>query len=225
MKEKVALVVVAHPDDEVLGMGGTILKLQKELGYKVHVVFMTTTKPNKKWDYVEKVSKILGTSWRRPYYSGTGDIFSPLRLDGEPISNLVSYIEEAIEELKPEVLFTHHSGDNHQDHRAVAEAVMIATRTYPGQVVKRVYTFDTPSSTEWGFGEFKSFEPNVFIDVSDYFSMKTKALSIYKEEIVDLDKSHARSIENVEMSNRVKGSVVGLNRAETFRLIRSINVL
>jgi len=224
MKKK-ALIIVAHPDDEVIGVGGTILKLREEYGYDVHIEFMTTKKFDKKWESVEAVSEILETSYNVPSWSTYGELLYPLTLDGEPITNLVDYIEPIIKEHNPEVIFTHHIGDLNQDHRAVAEAVMIATRPYPGQVVKRLYSFDTASSTEWSFGEFNKFEPNVFMDISIYVNIKHKALEIYKEEIKDLEFPHPRSIESIEMNNKLKGSVVGLSSVETFRLIRSIDLL
>jgi len=222
---KTALVVVAHPDDEVLGVGGTILKLQEEFGYDVLVEFLTTTKPDKKWDQVDRASKILGTIWDRPNFESTGEVFYPLTLDSEPITNLVDYIEPIIMDVRPDIVFTHHIGDLNQDHRAVSEAVLIATRPYPDQPVKKLYTFDTPSSTEWSFGEFQKFEPNVFIDITDYFNIKLKALMMYEEEIKDLKFPHPRSLEALTMNSKLKGSVVGLEKSETFRLIRSIDIL
>ena len=222
---KTALVIVAHPDDEVIGVGGTILKLQKEYGYEVRVEFMTSTEQNKKWDQAAEVSEILNVEIDRPPYSGTDDYFEPLELDGKPIANLVEYIEDLIETHEPELVFTHHAGDLNQDHRAIGEAVLIATRPYPGQTVKKLYTFDTASSTEWGFGEFNKFEPNVFIDISDYFNIKLKALMMYEKEIRDLEFPHPRSLEALKASSIMKGSVVGLNKAETFKLVRSIDAL
>lgn len=218
---KSVLVIVAHPDDEVIGLGGTILKLQKEYGYKVHVEFMTYDYHPTKWKYALEVSKIIGTTLNFPVAKD----FKPLNLNSVPISNLVDHINKALDFIKPDIVFTHHSGDLNQDHRAVSEAVLIATRPYPGQTVKRVYTFDTVSSTEWSFGEFSKFEPNVFIDISKYLSIKRKSLEVYKEEIKNLKFPHPRSIEGIEFNNKVKGSVVGLNSAETFRLVRSVDIL
>ena len=222
---KLALIIVAHPDDEVIGVGGTILKLQKEYGYEVRVEFMTTTKQNKKWDQAAEVSEILNVEIDRPHYSGTGEAFTPLELDGEPITNIIEHIEDLLETYEPEIVFTHHIGDLNQDHRIVSEAVLVATRPFPGQPVKKVYTFDTASSTEWSFGEFPKFEPNVFIDITEYFNIKMKALMIYEEEIRDQEFPHPRSIEALTASSKLKGSVAGVNRAETFRLVRSIDAL
>lgn len=222
---KTALVIVAHPDDEVLGIGGTILKLQKEYGYDVHIAFMTSTKPHKKWEYAEEVSALLNTTCCMPPYSTFGEALTPLTLDGEPIAKLVDYVEDLLDFHEPELVFTHHSGDLNQDHRAVGEAVLIATRPFPGQLVKKVYTFDTASSTEWAFGEFPKFEPNTYIDITEYFNIKLKALMIYEEEIRDREFPHPRSIESLTANSKLKGSVVGVNRAETFRMVRSIDVL
>jgi len=222
---KTALVIVAHPDDEVIGVGGTILKLQKEYGYEVRVEFMTTSKQNKKWDQAAEVSEILGVEIDRPHFSGTGEAYTPLELDGELITDLAGRVEGMIEVFEPELIFTHHIGDLNQDHRAVGEAVLIATRPFPGQPVKKVYTFDTASSTEWSFGEFPKFEPNVFIDITEYFNTKLKALMMYEEEIRDLEFPHPRSIEALTANSKLKGSVVGVHYAETFRMVRSINAL
>jgi len=219
------MVIVAHPDDEVLGVGGTILKLQEEYGYDVLVEFMTTTRPNLKWDQVDRASKILGTIWDRPNCESTGEVFYPLTLDSEPITNLVDYIEPIIMDVRPDLVFTHHIGDLNQDHRAVSEAVLIATRPYPEQPVKKLYTFNTPSSTEWSFGEFKRFEPNVFIDISKYGKIKAEALEVYEEEIKNLKFPHPRSLQGLDFQHLAKGAEIGLKGVETFRLIRSIDIL
>jgi len=224
---KKALVIVAHPDDEVIGVGGTILKLQKEYNYEVRVEFLTTSdkRYTPKWDYVNKVSKILGTTWDHPTYRAIGASFKPLNLDTEPISELVDHIESVIEYIEPEIVFTHHIGDINQDHRAVSEAVLIATRPYPGQKVKKVYTFNTLSSTEWSFGLFPKFEPNVFLDISDYIIKKREAMMVYKEEILNNLNNHPRSIENIERTSKQKASIVGLDNVETFHLVRSFDLL
>ena len=217
---KTALIIVAHPDDEVVGVGGTILKLQREYGYTVHVQVMSYAPHEKKWDYFRKSSKILGFTTGFPIFTHT-----PNKLDEGCINTLVGYITNILNVLQPEVVFTHHLGDLHQDHRAVGEAVLIATRPYPNQVVKKLYTFETAHTSEWNFGEFSKFEPNVYLDISDYYKTKKEALDIYKEEISLLEPEHPRSLAGVENSDLYRGFSVGLEKVESFKLVRSIDML
>ena len=218
------LFIVAHPDDEVIGCGGTILKLSKD--NEVFVEYMTCTRTDDdKWARANMSCKRLNAKMGRPSYSLHGEDMHPLHLDGTNIANLVEYIEDLLEDMEPTTVFTHHIGDLNQDHRAVAEAVLIATRPHPDQCVKTLYTFDTASSTEWAFGEFPKFEPNTYIDITEYFNIKLKALMIYEEDVRDMEFPHPRSIESLTANSKLKGSVVGVNRAETFRMVRSIDVL
>lgn len=219
---KTALIIVAHPDDEVIGVGGTILKLQKEYGYTVYVHVIGYAPHNTKWESLKRSSEILGF-----INDVNNKMFSPEpnRMDELGITTLVGYVTNLINRIKPEIVFTHHNGDTHQDHRAVSEAVLIATRPFPSQIVKKLYTFETAQTSSWSFGEFKNFEPNVYLDITRYFDTKVKALCAYSEEIALLDPRHPRSPSGIENTDAYMGFRVGLGKVESFKLVRSIDIL
>lgn len=222
MRTKTALILVAHPDDEVIGVGGTILKLQKEYGYNVFVNVMSYSPSVTKWESFCKSSQILNFQYDYPFDK---ENFIPNQLDKLGANTIAIYISEIIDRIKPEIVFTHHSGDLHQDHRAVFEATLIATRSYPEQIVKKVFTFETLSSTDWAFGQFNKFEPNVYLDISEYYNEKLEAIRAYGEEIISLKNNHTRSIQGIQNKDTLNGFKVGLKKVECFNLIRSIDML
>ena len=154
---KSALVVAAHPDDEVLGCGGTIARLSHE-GWKVHVLILAegVTSRAEKRDVdanltelsslakcAEEANKILGAA--------SVDLLSlpDNRMDSIELLDIVKIIEKYILNYKPSLLFTHHAGDVNIDHRVLHEAVIVASRPQPNQCVKKLLFFEVPSSTEW----------------------------------------------------------------------------
>ncbi len=222
MKTKTALILVAHPDDEVIGIGGTILKLQKEYGYDVFVNVMSYSPNESKWESFCKSSQILNFQYDYPFYK---EDFIPNQLDKLGANIIADYVSEIIGRVKPEIIFTHHSGDLHQDHRSVFEATLIATRTFPGQLVKKLFTFETLSSTDWSFGQFNKFEPNIYLNISEYYNKKLEAIKVYEEEIILLENNHTRSIQGIQNKDTLNGFRVGLDKVECFHLIRSIDIL
>ena len=224
MKDKV-LVIAAHPDDEVLGCGGTIRRLANEkkdvyvaiLGEGITSRYKNTNK--KKTDELKrgsyKASKLLGA--KDTFLFG----FPDNRLDTVALLDIVKKVEHLIKQIKPTIIFTHHSSDLNIDHKIVHQAVLTATRPVEGTIVRGVYMFEVPSSTEWSFGQFKpSFSPNVFYDISKTVNIKIEALKAYKSELRKFP--HPRSPEALLAISRKWGSVVGFKAAEPFELLRSI---
>ncbi len=221
------LIIAAHPDDEVLGCGATISRLATEgndiyiaiLGEGITSRYLKREDANKKLikdlrKKAEKVVEFLGA--KELFHSD----FPDNRFDTVPLLDVIKNVEEWIDKIKPEVLFTHHAHDLNIDHVITHRAVLTATRPIKGCLVKEVYTFEIPSSTEWAFGEFSSFKPNVFFNIKDTIELKIKAMEIYESEVRGFP--HPRSHEAINMIARRWGSVVGLEYAEAFETVRRI---
>lgn len=226
-EKKIVAVVVAHPDDEVLGCGGTINGMANN-GDKIYpliVVEGATARQPRQEDRddnsvamlqatAKKVAKILGTE--PPRFAGAPDN----RLDGIERLEITKIVEKFINDVKPEIIFTHYLGDLNVDHRRVHEAVITACRPLPSSSVGSIYAFETVSSTEWTLGGMAPFVPNKFVNITDNLERKLEALDGYGTEMKPFP--HARSRENVEALARFRGASVGLEAAEAFALIRQV---
>jgi LmbE family N-acetylglucosaminyl deacetylase len=232
------LIIAAHPDDEVLGMGGTIKKYTKSKN-KVKIVILATgifarrsqnlknsTKYNVKKDIKEKMLKqkniLREESKEANKILGVKDIefydFPDNEMD--TISNLeiTKTIENIIEKFKPSVIYTHSPIDVNIDHKMIFYATLTATRPTRGNSVKEVYSFEIPSSSEWNFTE--AFNPNTFVDIEKELSYKIKAMQKYKSEIEKFP--HPRSPKALEAIAHRWGTVSGVKAAEAFVLIRNL---
>jgi len=221
-------IIVAHPDDEVFGCGGTIAKYRK--GNDIYVAILgegISSRYKKRKEAKEEISKLKEDSIKagkllgikRTFFFGLPDNC----FDTVSFLEIVKKIEEIIKKIKPEVVYTHYSGDLNIDHRITFQAVLTATRPVKGCPVKEIYSFEVPSSTEWSFGKIekeKVFNPNVFEDISDTLGIKLKALRLYKSEIRKFP--HPRSLKTIRAIAVRWGSVAGLKYAEAFELVRKI---
>jgi len=224
----IVLVVAAHPDDEVLGCGGTIARLVKE-GHDVYISILgegITSRYRQREQADQALVKALHDQSRQVVeLLGAKDLFlyklPDNRFDTVPLLDVIKIIEELVERLRPQVVYTHHGGDLNIDHSVVHRAVLTATRPMQGQPVREVYAFEVPSSTEWSFQRFESgFRPNAFMDITDTLDIKVQALSLYDTEVRSFP--HPRSPEAIRAIARRWGSVVGCRAAEAFELIRSV---
>lgn len=214
------LVVVAHPDDEVLGMGGTILKHTQNKD-DVFIQILTegvsardANRVEEQKEFAKECARCLGA---KGVIFGN---FADQRLDTVPLLDLADAVSRMISNCKPEIVYTHFWGDVNQDHRQVFEAVMIATRPTPNKSVRKVLCFETPSATEWRSLPDSCFCPNYFVDISQQLEGKINAFKTYKLEVNVFP--HPRSIESVMHLARWRGSTVGFNAAEAFFLIREL---
>ncbi len=223
------LVVAAHPDDEVLGCGGTIAK-HSRAGDSVHVVILgegvTSRDPGRdrgrRASELEDLRKRLLRANRVLGTKSTTLLDLPdNRLDTLPRLEVIKKVEALIGKIGPELVYTHHSSDVNVDHRRIHEAVVTACRPQPGVRVKRLLFFEVASSTEWQPpGSGAPFTPNWFVDVSSTLSLKLKALAAYKPEMRAWP--HARSIRAVQALAHWRGATVGCSAAEAFMLGRNI---
>lgn len=220
---KTVLVVAAHTDDEALGCGGTIAR-HVAGGDNVHAVFLAdgvTSRPNSCANEIKErneaaanAQKVLGI--RSTYMLG----FPDQRTDSVPFLEIVQALEKVIQDVHPEVIYTHHYGDLNIDHRITHQAVMTACRPIPGSSVKEIYAFEVLSSTEWNSPNNMPFIPNVFVDISEHLETKHKALESYQLEM--RDEPHSRSIINAKRQSEYRGASIGVKAAESFCLVRAI---
>lgn len=227
---KTALVIAAHPDDEVLGCGATIARLARE-GWAIHVFIAAegaTSRSDKRNPVEHEValSDLAKCAETANNILGTKSVklcaLPDNRLDGVELLDVVKLIEAEIAQYRPSLVLTHHSGDVNVDHRVLHDAVIAACRPQPGHSVKNLLFFEVPSSTEWrpaASGMY--FAPNYFFDVTDFLPQKLEALRAYGSEMRNFP--HPRSIDAVEHLARWRGATIGCVAAEAFMLGRSVN--
>lgn len=218
------LIIVAHPDDEVLGCGGTIAK-HSDLGDLVNVIFLADG-VNSRSDAglleleirkanAKAACKVLGVN-----HISFGQ-FPDNKLDTLPLIEIVKYIETGLAEFNPEIIYTHSALDLNIDHQIVNRAVITATRPQGNCSVKTILSFEILSSTEWFFSELMpAFKPNWFEDISKTLDRKIKAIEIYRGELRNWP--HPRSIEGIKHLAGFRGATIGANAAEAFMLLRHI---
>jgi len=214
------LIFAAHPDDEVIGVGGTIAKHVKN-GDKVYLSIITDgvfakyfgqdkfqRLKERKMDCL-KVAKYLGIT--KVFFHDLPDA----KLDTLPQLELNKLIESDIEKIKPDIVYTHNWSDLHKDHQLIFEATMVATR----KNVKEVYCYEDIGSTNIMRG-VSQFVPNVYVDISKEIKKKLKAMSFYKSTIELFP--HPISIESLESLAKFRGVQSNLNYAEAFVCIKQI---
>jgi LmbE family N-acetylglucosaminyl deacetylase len=215
MKNKI-LIIVAHRDDEVLGAGGTILK-HKKRGDDVYCLFLGDKQLCRENLDIEResfdASKKLGF---REIYSAD---FPDNKFDTVPLIKIVNKIEEYLEKINPNIVYTHFQNDVNIDHKRTLEAVITACRPCNSHCPKRIYSFEVLSSTEWQL-KGKKFTPNVYVDISSEIEEKMNTMSIYKSEVREYP--HPRSKEGIKILAKYRGLECGKEYAEAFELIREI---
>ena len=226
MKKNNVLVVAAHPDDEVLGCGGTIAKHSTD-GDNVTVLLLGRGLTSRKNKSAEKdFEKLMKSAQNANKILGVQRLeildFPDNRLDGVDLLDLVQEIERIGALVKPDVVYTHFPNDVNVDHQAAFEAVITAFRPIPNSKVKKIFCFEVSSSTEWRPQTGKlGFSPNHFVDIRKTFAKKLKALGAYSSEMRQWP--HARSLRAVKALSEWRGATVGVQNAEAFQLVRSID--
>ncbi|MDD3905552.1 MAG: PIG-L family deacetylase [Candidatus Omnitrophica bacterium] len=216
------LVLAAHPDDEVLGCGGTIAKRIKE-GDEVTVAILTDGAVTRYKKGMAKVLKANTTECAKAL-GVSRIIFKNLPnqlLDAMPITKVIKEIEGIIKETAPDMVYTHDKGDLNRDHVVVYEATLVAARPLPGGKIKGLFTYFVPSSSEYNDVDEKSvFIPNVFVEINQTIDKKIKAFTYYKSEVRPYP--HPRSPEALRVYAKRWGIQAGVEYAEAFRLIRGV---
>lgn len=220
------LVVAAHPDDEVLGCGGTIAKLIKD-GFEVCALILGEgiTSRSEKRNIKNKIKDIY--SLRKQAKKANNilgvkniffDTFPDNRFDTVALLDIIKSIERVIAKIKPDIIYTHHRNDLNIDHRITYNAVLTACRPVKRQTVKEIYSFEIPSSTEWNYP--CDFSPTVIEDIADTINIKIGAFKCYKTELRNFP--HPRSEEVIKIIAKRWGGIARLNYAEVFEVVRII---
>ena len=216
------LVLAPHPDDEIIGVGGTIAKKTKN-GDEVYVCIVTKGyEPLFMSDFIEqgrkeckKADKLLGV--KETIFLD----FPAVQLETVPRYELNSKIFDVIQKIEPDEVYIPHKGDMQIDHQIVVDAAMVALRPKYEHVVKRIYSYETLSETGWNIPNVvNEFIPNVYEDITLTLDVKLQAMSIFESQLSQFPA--ARSIETIEALAKFRGSTVNCNAAESFELIREI---
>ena len=214
------LVVAPHPDDEVLGVGGTLLRRKSE-GAVIGWLIVTGISTDFGWteesvrlrnSKIEKITEIF--SFDEVYKLG----FPTTKLDTLPMGDLISKISSCIKTFEPEELFIPHSCDVHSDHRIVFDSVVSCTKWFRYPFVKRILAYETLSETDFSISFIKSFNPNVFIDISKHLETKLKAMDVYESELGNFP--FPRSHKAIVALANTRGASSGYIAAEAFELLR-----
>lgn len=224
--------VVAHPDDELLGLGGSMNRLISEYGATVHVVILgegitsRSEKRNvKEWEEHLRVHRenIRQAQSKIGFQSVSIYDFPDNRFDSVALLDIIKVVEKEKEEFQAEIIFTHHGGDVNVDHQRTFEAVITATRPMKHELVKTIITFETPSGTEWRAPtDPRHFLPNFFISISEEnLNQKTLGMECYKFE--KRAYPHPRSPEALKIQAQRWGVAIGSELAEAFCIIRQVS--
>jgi len=222
------LVIAAHPDDEVLGCGGTIARLTRE-GHAVFIAILgegiTSRYAQREQADPGDVKALRERSHKVAEMLGAKELFQfalpDNRFDTVPLIDVVKVIEKLVGDLRPQAIYTQHGGDLNVDHSVTFRATLTATRPVAGHPVKAVYAYEVGSSTEWAFQKFSpEFRPGCFVDVAATLELKVAAMEAYESEARPFP--HPRSPEALRAAAQRWGSVVGLSAAEAFEVVRLI---
>lgn len=223
------MVVAAHPDDELLGLGATMHQLIKEQGVIAHVVILgegitsrsDVRDPDACKDVLEKHHENMRKAGAHIGYDSIHSYnFSDNRFDSHALLDIVKVVEKEKEEFNPDIIFTHNAGDLNIDHRITFQAVMTAVRPMKDERVKAVISFETPSATDWQYSSHpEQFAPNLFVKVSEEdVQAKIDAMAEYKFETREYP--HPRSFMALQVLAQYRGYTSGSNLAEAFEIVR-----
>lgn len=221
---KTILIVVAHPDDEVLGCFGTVAKMIRK-GYIAYTLILSRGKTSRGKIDVKEIEDLRQEMLEANNLIGIKKVFQAdfpdNAMDSVPLLEIVKKIEEIKNLVKPAIIFTHHIGDMNIDHQITHKAVLTATRPMNDECVKTIYSMEIPSSTEWNsFSRETTFVPNVFVDITDTINLKVDAMAFYESELRSYP--YPRSLQHIKELAKVNGTKVGLNFSENFMLIRNV---
>jgi len=217
-----SIVISPHPDDEVLGVGGTILK-RNSSGHKVAWLIVTSMSTEHGWkkkqiekrkNEIKKISKFF--NFKEVFQLN----FPTKKLDTIPKNEIVSEITKIFKLYKPQEIFVPHISDVHSDHKVVSDVISTCTKNFRFPFIKRILAYETISETEYNLDKSKQFHANYFEDISKFLSKKIKALNIYKSEIKKFP--FPRSKEAVDAQAKWRGTHIGSKAAEAFELLRQI---
>ncbi|MDC0225478.1 PIG-L family deacetylase [Gammaproteobacteria bacterium] len=225
MPEKKILVIAAHPDDETIGCGGSLCRHASE-NDEIAVITLTngvgSRNESNESDLssreisAKKAIDILGAHW-----IAKGD-FPDNAMDSAPLLEIVKFIEATKEKFDPDIIYSHSPSDLNVDHKVSTAATLTAFRPQPGEKNSEIRLFEIPSATDYTIEELDgSFNPNLFINIEEFWNSKLDALKCYESEMREYP--HSRSYKKIRSLAEHRGSQSGLKLAEAFMLVRKIH--
>jgi LmbE family N-acetylglucosaminyl deacetylase len=215
MSKRRVLVIAAHPDDELLGCGGTVA-LHAKAGDEVTSVIVCEGESLRyglqgvgQAEHIRKAAETLGVRDVRPLG------FADQRLDTMPLTEIITPLDAIVKEVQPQVVYCQWGGDINRDHHLLFQAALVATRP-TACFVSAVYAFDTASSTEWAFP--RSFSADTWVDISTTLETKLAAMACYTSELRPYP--HPRSLDALRNRALAWGNQQCLGAAEVFMTIR-----
>jgi len=216
------LVVAPHPDDEVLGVGGTLLRRKAE-GASIGWLIMTNITTELGWSskaVTQRKNEIARITELFGFESVFELAYPTTQLDQIPMSELVSAVATVLKQFSPQEIFVPHPSDIHSDHRITFDVVASCTKWFRSPSVKRILAYETLSETEFGLEPSKRFHPNVYVNIEGFLETKLQAMSVYSSEIQNFP--FPRSNEAISALAALRGSNSGFKEAEAFELLREI---
>jgi LmbE family N-acetylglucosaminyl deacetylase len=209
------LVIAAHPDDELLGCGGTVA-LHAKAGDAVTAVIVCEGESLRygpkgvgQSGHMQRAAAALGVTDVRPLG------FADQRLDTLPLTDIITPLERIVRDVRPQIVYCQYGGDANLDHAIVFKAQLVATRpTEPS--IEAIYAFDTASSTEWGYP--RTFLPDTWVDITATLEQKLAAMACYESEVRDYP--HPRSLEALRHRAHAWGNQACMHAAEVFMTVR-----
>ncbi len=217
MSQKRVLVIAAHPDDELLGCGGTIA-LHTKRGDHVTSIVMCEGESLRygpegvgQGNHMQDAARVLGVHDVRALK------FPDQRLDTFTLVDLITPLEEITREIKPQIVYCQYGGDINRDHELLFKALLVATRPTE-EFIETIYAFDTASSTEWAYP--RTFTPDTWVDISSTLQQKIESMACYESEVRDYP--HPRSLESLKHRAHAWGNQCCMNAAEVFMTVRKV---
>lgn len=214
------IVVAPHPDDEILGAGGTLLRRKAE-GAEVAWLIMTRISIESGWterqvaqreDEIKRIAEVF--RFDHVYRCG----FAPSQLDRAPMGDLVARIGEVFKAFQPGEVFIPHPSDAHTDHRIVFTAATACTKWFRYPSIARVLAYETVSETDFGLGQETPFRPTVFVDIEPFLETKLDAMEVYNSEVGAFP--FPRNRDTLRALAALRGAASGFRAAEAFELLR-----
>lgn len=223
---KNVLIVAAHPDDEIIGVGATAARHVEE-GDCVKCVILGQGEASR-WKNQQVPKELLAhlhtNTMEAAKIIGFNDVifadFPDNRFDSIDLLDIIKFVDSIITKFKPDIVYTHHAGDLNIDHQITYKAVLTASRPLPGNSISKIFTFSTLSSTEWTFSPVQQFCPTVFVNIEKQYHKKKSAIEKYDTELRPYP--HPRSLKGIQLQSQLWGCMVGIQYAEAFMLIREI---
>jgi LmbE family N-acetylglucosaminyl deacetylase len=223
-KPRKIIVISAHPDDETLGVGGTLLK-HKSNGDEIYWIIVTSISTDfgfsakrveSRQNEIEAVTNAFG--FKKVFQMG----YPTMSLSSSSLKTLIPEISKIFTEVEPEIIYTLNRSDAHSDHRFLFDAVAACTKSFRYPYIKQVLMYECISETEFApcLPE-RVFMPNYFVDITGYLPEKNRILQIFDSELGD--HPFPRSIKNVEALSIYRGASVGVEHAEAFQIIKYID--